>query len=187
MSDETVPKFSIPMIPKWSTCPCNVCSAHLEFETDHAGTTIQCPHCNAETVLFVPPPAPVAAQARKPSRPFRAFETEPRRGLENTLEGAGIFMAWLGLLGGIGMIWAAVSTENLILGLLGAVAIVQGFVLCIVLEAFAEVLRLLKKSQGLPYSGYISEGGHLKDYRCSVCKHHILEDTPQCPGCGAKF
>lgn len=42
----------------FSKCPCNNCSAKIEFETGHAGETVTCPHCQLETVLFVPYGAP---------------------------------------------------------------------------------------------------------------------------------
>ena len=35
-------------------CNCNNCSAHLEFESEDAGTVIVCPTCGIETKLFVP-------------------------------------------------------------------------------------------------------------------------------------
>jgi uncharacterized protein YbjQ (UPF0145 family) len=35
-------------------CTCNSCSTILEFEEEHAGETIVCPHCGAETTLFFP-------------------------------------------------------------------------------------------------------------------------------------
>lgn len=38
-----------------STCACNVCSQRIEFESFHAGETIQCPSCACETVLYIPP------------------------------------------------------------------------------------------------------------------------------------
>jgi len=34
---------------------CNTCSGHLEFDAQHAGGKVCCPHCGKETVLFVPP------------------------------------------------------------------------------------------------------------------------------------
>lgn len=46
-------------------CPCNNCSAHVEFETEQAGQTIACPHCGLDTILFLPrteKPKPAAAQ-----------------------------------------------------------------------------------------------------------------------------
>src|SRR6266436_3124681 len=36
------------------TCICNNCSQHLEFEVSNAGQTVQCPHCEMETVLYIP-------------------------------------------------------------------------------------------------------------------------------------
>jgi hypothetical protein len=35
-------------------CNCNVCSGHLEFDDADVGTKITCPHCQMETVLYVP-------------------------------------------------------------------------------------------------------------------------------------
>ncbi len=40
--------------PKFVVCSCNVCSGSLEFDASQAGTTIQCPHCGMDTILFVP-------------------------------------------------------------------------------------------------------------------------------------
>lgn len=47
-------------------CPCNHCSGHIEFETQHAGDDAPCPHCGLDTRLFIPvaqtvlvPPIPV--------------------------------------------------------------------------------------------------------------------------------
>jgi hypothetical protein len=35
-------------------CNCNNCSAHIEFEEEHAGETAACPKCGLETVLYIP-------------------------------------------------------------------------------------------------------------------------------------
>lgn len=35
-------------------CPCNNCSEHIEFEESAAGSTVACPHCGIDTVLFIP-------------------------------------------------------------------------------------------------------------------------------------
>src|SRR5438105_589769 len=35
-------------------CPCNTCSAHLEFDEPAVGSTVVCPHCGVDTVLFIP-------------------------------------------------------------------------------------------------------------------------------------
>jgi len=36
-----------------ATCPCNNCSAHVQFEVTQAGQMIECPHCKLETLLFI--------------------------------------------------------------------------------------------------------------------------------------
>jgi predicted RNA-binding Zn-ribbon protein involved in translation (DUF1610 family) len=36
------------------SCPCNNCDAHIDFDAQQAGTTIPCPQCGLDTVLFVP-------------------------------------------------------------------------------------------------------------------------------------
>jgi hypothetical protein len=33
-------------------CNCTACSEHIEFDADHAGNTVNCPHCGMETVLY---------------------------------------------------------------------------------------------------------------------------------------
>jgi len=46
----------------WTRCICSVCSGHLEFDSDLAGETIQCPHCGMPTILFIPrTPLPLPA------------------------------------------------------------------------------------------------------------------------------
>lgn len=43
-------------------CPCNHCNGKIEFDIEHAGKAISCPHCGMETLLFIPqleePPKP---------------------------------------------------------------------------------------------------------------------------------
>jgi hypothetical protein len=58
---------------KWTVCPCNNCSEHLEFDSANEGETVQCPHCGMDTVLFIPqaevelpPPAPPSQPPPKP-------------------------------------------------------------------------------------------------------------------------
>lgn len=40
---------------KFVKCGCQFCSGSIEFESEHAGETINCPHCGMETMLFIPP------------------------------------------------------------------------------------------------------------------------------------
>jgi hypothetical protein len=48
-------------------CTCNNCSAHLEFDSQNAGTIATCPECGMETRLYVPTtPKPPSTAAEKP-------------------------------------------------------------------------------------------------------------------------
>jgi DNA-directed RNA polymerase subunit RPC12/RpoP len=35
-------------------CSCGHCSGHIEFDSEHAGQMVACPHCGHETKLYVP-------------------------------------------------------------------------------------------------------------------------------------
>src|SRR5262249_25589567 len=52
----------------WTRCICSVCSGHLEFDSDLAGETIQCPHCGMPTILFIPR-IPVPSRTSRVSGP----------------------------------------------------------------------------------------------------------------------
>jgi predicted RNA-binding Zn-ribbon protein involved in translation (DUF1610 family) len=45
----------------YQKCPCKHCQGRIEFPAELAGSQIACPHCGAETDLYVPAPAKVAA------------------------------------------------------------------------------------------------------------------------------
>src|SRR6516162_4080849 len=34
-------------------CSCQKCGGHIEFPVAAAGSTVNCPHCDAETILFL--------------------------------------------------------------------------------------------------------------------------------------
>ena len=54
----------------YAKCPCNVCSAKIEFEPSRAGYLATCPHCGMETTLFIPvPPRPLKPEIPKPEIP----------------------------------------------------------------------------------------------------------------------
>jgi|GEM_PF-1062275 len=35
-------------------CPCQICSGHIEFESEYVGQAVSCPHCGMETKLYAP-------------------------------------------------------------------------------------------------------------------------------------
>lgn len=157
-------------------CPCNNCSEHLEFDRSAVGPTVACPHCGMDTVLFIPqvpmdsqPSEPESAPKPKPKW-AKIVEHEQKRttyrgGVEGRLEKTGDnFWAFgiCGLVFGLfaaliliveGQItWAGVSC------IAGIVAFVQGAVINTLFGAGAEIIRLLKKSNGVKFSGEISQG-----------------------------
>jgi hypothetical protein len=44
--------------PNYVTCPCQFCSGKIEFDANQfdpaENTTVPCPHCELETIIFVP-------------------------------------------------------------------------------------------------------------------------------------
>lgn len=63
-------------------CNCQHCNQHITFAPAQAGQTVKCPHCNLETRLFIPPPAPRPFQERdsvnrSTSEPKTAAKTIP--------------------------------------------------------------------------------------------------------------
>jgi hypothetical protein len=45
-------------------CFCQHCSGHLEFDVEHIGTMIECPHCQMETPLYRAPGLSPATASR---------------------------------------------------------------------------------------------------------------------------
>ena len=67
-------------------CGCNNCSGHLEFDESAAGSTVACPLCGMDTVLFIPPveiadqkPKPTPPPNPPPSQPIAAPRTLPQK------------------------------------------------------------------------------------------------------------
>ena len=57
-------------VPRYVACPCQHCSGKIEFDSNELGdeqnTTVPCPHCRLETIIFVPPV--ISATGTKNSR-----------------------------------------------------------------------------------------------------------------------
>jgi hypothetical protein len=67
-------------------CSCNNCSGHLEFDESAAGSTVVCPHCGMDTLLFIPfveraqeKPKPTPPPDPPPSQPIPSPVTLPRK------------------------------------------------------------------------------------------------------------
>lgn len=70
---------------------------------------------------------------------------------------------------------------------MGIVVFVQGLFLYAVTGAGADILRLLKKQNGLPFGGQISEAEPICKFTCSECSTVVDDIFNLCPNCKAKF
>src|ERR1035438_10904057 len=65
LEDENMNQPDAQTAPNFVTCPCQFCSGKIEFDANQLdpaeNTTMPCPHCELETIIFVPeqkvPPA----------------------------------------------------------------------------------------------------------------------------------
>ncbi len=57
-------------------CECRCCATHLEFDSNHAGQTVKCPHCGGETKLYLPTLSPLPGK-EKPAPPAAATPPLP--------------------------------------------------------------------------------------------------------------
>lgn len=115
-------------------------------------------------------------------------------GVESKLDGVGAFYLIISILGLIGCIIISQDETVKQTGLssfwiaLGLGAIAQGIIFWILFKAGAEVIRLLKKLNGLPYGGEISETeGDGAEYNCTDCGAPVSQDSKFCTQCGANF
>lgn len=79
-----------------ATCRCQHCDNGIEFETSRAGETIACPHCQMDTLLFIPPTssAVVEKTEAKESKPTadRKPATRPFKISTGVMIGIGVFL-----------------------------------------------------------------------------------------------
>jgi hypothetical protein len=60
--------------PRFVTCRCQNCSKGIEFDASHAGATVACPHCELETMLFIPEIPMGISVEKKKRNPFATFK-----------------------------------------------------------------------------------------------------------------
>jgi hypothetical protein len=113
-------------------------------------------------------------------------------GVESSLQGFGIFFAGCSIAALIFFI--VVSQQEIIqkAGIaalfiaLGIGAIIQGFTVKILFEAASEVIRLLKRLNGLAYGGTISQSNGDGDlFVCSACDEPVAIEQKFCSQCGS--
>jgi len=173
---------------KLAVCACNNCSDQIEFDPADSGATIQCPHCGLDTLLFIPQVAPGSKRAKI------VEHTSNTGGVEGQLEQVGSFLLALGAAVAFVALLVALFLLNqeggatLTWFIIAAVAVVQGVVLYVLFKAGAEIIRLLKKSVGLKFSGQISQPTpSVATYTCSACGQPVDPNSKRCLGCGAQF
>ena len=115
-------------------------------------------------------------------------------GIENQLDGVGIFCLIISFFGLIACIFLSqnetIKQTNLSsfwIGL-GIGVIAEGIIFLILFKAGAEVIRLLKKLNGIPYGGVISGTHEIGDqYTCTECGTTVAQDAKFCTNCGVNF
>lgn len=121
-------------------------------------------------------------------------------GKESRIEGVGKFLLTIGILGLIACIvmsgfatkegsydyWGENGLSPIWLTF-GIFLLIQGIVNNTFLNAGSEVIRLLKKQNGLNYAGEISKPEEDHEFICSECGFVLYNDENICPGCKAVF
>ena len=112
-------------------------------------------------------------------------------GLEDKLEKIGLFFAYLSaisLIVGVVLGFAKGIEYGPFWVGIGITGFIQGLIAAVLFEGGAEVIRLLKKLNGLPYGGRISTSKPLLYVtKCSVCGLKLSESDKFCPRCGRVF
>lgn len=135
-------------------CKCNVCGENIAFDLKQDGVTVACPHCQCETVLFVPPSdeAKRVAKLREEKRIIAPRPPAPPVLTEDSLDNIGSAFFTVGL---IGMVFSFIGAlvacfnEDFTAGIILACAAIglwfQGFIIKTVFRGAAEMVRLLRK------------------------------------------
>ena len=133
-----------------------------------AGQTVTCPHCQLETILFIPrdwrekPKPKIESETSKEERKKMVENEIARRtgqteAIEDKLEGFGLLFFWAGVIGAIIAVMSifailANATQNednggelLSLVAFGIVSVGQGIIINTLFKAAAEVIRLLRQ------------------------------------------
>jgi hypothetical protein len=115
-------------------------------------------------------------------------------GLEDRLSSLGRVLRWIGIAGIAFSVFAAVNysekdgTSVLYLAV-GIIGFLQAIIADAFCQGFAEVIRLLKKQNGLPYGGEIRLPMPVYPVSCPVCgfEGESLQVLSICPNCEATF
>jgi Flp pilus assembly protein TadB len=141
----------------------------------------------------------LSAQSQKSSHTPQENEVDEKRtkrtgGVESLLQRYGLFFAVMSIIIFVLLIIFSlrVIAQKAVLAALfigiGVAALIQGLMLKTLFDAGAEVIRLLKRLNGLPYAGSISETeGEGKTFFCTDCGEPVAIEQKFCTQCGAKL
>jgi len=124
-----------------------------------------------------------------------AEKIPPRTGgLESTLDSIGLLYLIASLIGLGACIYLSqqanirkLELSTFFIGL-GVATAAQGFVFQTLFKATAELIRLMKKLNGLPYGGSLSMSeGEGRDFICSDCLEPVSKRDKFCTQCGAEL
>lgn len=100
-------------------------------------------------------------------------------------------LLWIGIVGLAVSLLAAATSRTSNSGLYvagGMIGLLQGIVAFYLFNGFAELLRILKRQNGIPYGGQILLPTPVYDMVCSECGSNAASSLNRgCPDCGAKF
>jgi Zn finger protein HypA/HybF involved in hydrogenase expression len=169
-----------------ASCLCHLCNGQITFESSRAGETVTCPHCNSETLLFIPKSA------------IKNKTISKHGGIERNLD---LLSSFLIITYIVCLLVGFIAThpfgsppqnDSVALGYVGLSLIYGGGVVvftCVLLKAASETIRLLKKLNGLDYDGEISKPEIRILCSCSLCSGEFsaIDTITACPHCSAIF
>jgi hypothetical protein len=117
-----------------------------------------------------------------------------RGGIESQLDGIGVFFLIISIISFIGCLFLSRDETVRQTGLssiwvvLGIAGIAEGIIFWILFKAGAEIIRLLKKLNGLHYGGSISETiDYGTENKCTECGALVAPEAKFCTQCGVSF
>lgn len=111
-------------------------------------------------------------------------------GSEGLISGLGKFFLISGIVTSLAFFLISAWTDftfTAFWGIAGLVTFVQGLILYALCIAFSDVIRILKKQNGINYSGTISEVVPEFAVACSDCDMLVDNTETSCPSCKAAF
>lgn len=126
---------------------------------------------------------------------IKTSTTHWKGGIEQSLEGFADFFTFAGVLGCAGFFLLSLVASSsgfsfgaVVLGI-GAAMLLGGLFARAVTRTLADLVRLQKKANGIPFSGRISEakGRQTESLSCSACGAPIASVGKKCANCNAVF